>query len=196
MQGLADGYFILPYTLAHYLASQRLEKVTTDHPAFAIAKAEVNSRVKRLLAGKGERSPRSFHRELGLLLWEHCGMARNKAGLTLALSKIPAIREEFWQNLRLSGDANSFNQQLEHAGRVADYLEFGELMCRDALQREESCGGHFRTEYQTADGEAQRNDEKFSHAAVWEFQGEGKAPLRHQEELTFSAVQLSTRSYK
>ncbi len=196
MQGLADGYFILPYTLAHYLASQRLDKITSDHPAFAIAKAEVSKRLKRLLSSKGKRSPRSFHRELGMLLWEHCGMARHHQGLSRALAKIPELREEFWHNLHISGDASSFNQQLEHAGRVADFLEFGELMCRDALLREESCGGHFRSEYQTPEGEALRHDETFAHVAVWEHQGEGKAPLRHQEELVFSAVQLSTRSYK
>jgi succinate dehydrogenase / fumarate reductase flavoprotein subunit len=196
MQGLADGYFVLPYTISHYIASHRLDKVTNDHPAFVQAQAEVSARITRLINSKGERSPRSFHRELGGILWEYCGMARNEEGLHKALKKIPELREQFWRNLKLSGEQGSLNQQLEHAGRVADFLEFGELMCRDALMRKESCGGHFRTEYQTADGEAQRNDQDFAHVAVWEYQGESKAALRHQEQLEFSAVHLSTRSYK
>jgi succinate dehydrogenase / fumarate reductase flavoprotein subunit len=196
MQGLADGYFILPYTIGDYLASARLETVDTSHPAFRDAEAEANSRLGRLLAINGTRSVDSFHKELGNILWEKCGMARDRAGLEEALRRIPEVRAEFWENVKVPGSAATLNQSLEKAGRVADFLEFGELMCADALIREESCGGHFRTEYQTEDGEAMRDDEHFVHAAVWEYQGEGVPPTRHIEPLAFEFVKLATRSYK
>ncbi|MEI2721476.1 MAG: fumarate reductase/succinate dehydrogenase flavoprotein subunit [Gemmatimonadales bacterium] len=196
MQGLADGYFVLPYTIGDYLAGTKLAPVDTSHEAFKAAEADVRAATQRFLDIKGTRTVDSFHRELGHLLWEKCGMARDKAGLQEALKRIPELRAEFWSNLKVLGSGAALNQALEQAGRVADYMEFAELMCRDALEREESCGGHFRTEYQTEDGEALRDDEHFAHAAVWEYQGEGKAPLRHQEELNFEFVKLATRSYK
>ncbi|MEO5798241.1 MAG: fumarate reductase/succinate dehydrogenase flavoprotein subunit [Gemmatimonadales bacterium] len=196
MQGLADGYFILPYTIGDYLAGAKLEPVDTTHQAFRDAEAEANARLGKLLSIDGTRSVDSFHKELGHILWEKCGMARDRAGLQDALARIPALRAEFWENVKVPGSAETLNQSLEKAGRVADFLEFGELMCSDALIREESCGGHFRTEYQTEDGEAMRDDERFTHAAVWEYQGEGKAPVRHIEPLTFEFVKLATRSYK
>ena len=195
MQGLADGYFIIPYTLGNYLAGISRDAVKAEGEAFKSTQNDVEVRVHKLLSIKGKRTVDSFHKELGLLMWDKCGMARNKAGLTEALRKIPALREEFWQNVRVLGDKENLNQSLERAGRVADFLEFGEILCADALTREESCGGHFREEYQD-EGEAKRNDERFAHAAVWEFQGEGKAPKRHQEPLTFENVHLATRSYK
>jgi succinate dehydrogenase / fumarate reductase flavoprotein subunit len=195
MQGLADGYFVLPYTMGHYLASNKFEKVTTDHPAFQAAIESVKQRTQRLLSINGKRSADSFHRALGKIMWEQCGMARNAAGLTKAIQEIPAIREEFWQNLTVPGTGDSLNQQLEKAGRVADFLEFGELMCRDALHREESCGGHFREEYQEA-GEAKRNDDDFCYVAAWEYTGDDKAPVLHKEPLEFENVHLATRSYK
>ncbi|MBP6443183.1 MAG: fumarate reductase/succinate dehydrogenase flavoprotein subunit [Gemmatimonadales bacterium] len=196
MQGLADGYFVLPYTIGDYLAGTKLAPVDTSHEAFKAAEAEVRAATQRFLDIKGTRTVDSFHRELGLLMWEKCGMARDKAGLQEALKRIPELRAEFWSDLKVLGSGAALNQALEQAGRVADYMEFAELMCRDALEREESCGGHFRTEYQTEDGEALRDDEHFAHAAVWEYQGEGKTPLRHQEELNFEFVKLATRSYK
>ena len=196
MQGLADGYFILPYTIGHFLASHDFPKVDTDHQEFKRVESEVNERIQGFLKINGKRSPDSFHRELGLTMWDKCGMARNKAGLEEALEKIPQIRQEFYENLRVLGGSDSLNQSLEKAGRVADFLEHGELMCRDALRREESCGGHFREEHQTSEGEASRDDEHFAHVAVWEYQGPDKAPLRHQEELDFENVKLATRSYK
>jgi len=196
MQGLADGYFVIPYTIGDYLASTKLEKVGTDHPEFVAAKAAVEARTKRLLSINGTRSVDSFHRELGKIMWDKCGMARDAAGLKQALQEIPKLREEFWRNVKVLGAAEGLNQSLEKAGRVADFLEFAELMCLDALEREESCGGHFRTEYQTPDGEAQRNDEKFAYVAAWEYAGEGKPPILNKEPLTFENVHLSTRSYK
>jgi succinate dehydrogenase / fumarate reductase flavoprotein subunit len=196
MQGLADGYFIIPYTLGHYLASHKLDKVDTSHPEVKRAEADVESRVKRLLGVRGKRTVTSFHRELGRIMWEYCGMTRTREGLGAALTKIPALREEFWRNVNVLGEGLQLNQALEHAGRVADFLELGELMCQDALEREESCGGHFREEYQTAEGEALRNDERFCHVAAWEYAGEGKKPIRHQEPLAFEYVHLTTRSYK
>ncbi len=196
MQGLADGYFILPYTLGNYLAQAGNSQAKEDQPEFVAAANDVKARQDRLLGIRGKRSPDSFHRELGKLLWDKCGMARNAAGLKEALAKIPAIRAEFWQNLAVPGTGEELNISLEKAGRVADFLEFGELMCRDALVREESCGGHFREEHQMADGEAKRNDADFSHAAVWEYTGEGKEPNLHKESLTFEHVKPSTRSYK
>ena len=202
MQGLADGYFVLPYTLGVYLTSVQAErfdaknKLTTAHPAFKDAETRVKAQLNRLLDIKGKRSPTSFHKALGKIMWEKCGMARNRQGLTEALQEIPALREEFWQNVNVLGEEGTLNQQLEKAGRVADFLEFGELLVRDALTREESCGGHFREEYQTPDGEALRDDARFAHVAAWEYQGEGKTPLRHEEPLTFDNVKLATRSYK
>jgi len=196
MQGLADGYFILPYTVGHYLASTKLEKVDESHPEAKAAVALVEGRLKSLLSMKGKRTVTSFHRELGKIMWEHCGMGRNKAGLEQALQKIPALREEFWRNLNVPGSADDLNQSLEMAGRVADFLELGELMCLDALEREESCGGHFREEYQTPDGEALRDDQRFCHVAAWEYAGEGRKPIRNVEPLVFEDVPLQTRSYK
>ncbi|MFM8910193.1 MAG: fumarate reductase/succinate dehydrogenase flavoprotein subunit, partial [Gemmatimonadota bacterium] len=196
MQGLADGYFVIPYTLGDYLATNKLEKVTTDHPEFRAAKEAVETRTKRLLSINGTRTVDSFHRELGKIMWEKCGMARDAKGLQEALKEIPALREQFWRDVKVLGSAEGLNQSLEKAGRVADFLEFAELMCLDALQREESCGGHFRTEYQTEDGEAKRDDERFSYVAAWEYAGEGKAPILNKEPLTFENVHLSTRSYK
>jgi succinate dehydrogenase / fumarate reductase flavoprotein subunit len=196
MQGLADGYFVIPYTIGDYLATSRLEKVDTDHPAFKAVEQEVAGRTAKLLAVNGTRTVDSFHRQLGKILWDYCGMARNEAGLRKALELIPPLREQFWKDVRVLGTNEEFNQSLEKAGRVADFLEFAELMCLDALQREESCGGHFREEYQTADGEAKRNDERFAYAAAWEYAGPGKAPVLTKEPLTFENVQLSTRSYK
>jgi succinate dehydrogenase / fumarate reductase flavoprotein subunit len=196
MQGLADGYFVIPYTLGNYLAGVKPGAPAADHPDVKTAVAAVEERLRRLLSIKGKRTPTSFHRELGKIMWEYCGMARNRAGLEAALRKIPALREEFWQNLTVTGENGELNQQLELAGRVADFLELGELICRDALAREESCGGHFREEYQSEDGEAKRDDQRFCHAAVWEYQGEGRTPLRNIEPLTFENVHLATRSYK
>jgi succinate dehydrogenase flavoprotein subunit len=196
MQGLADGYFVIPYTLGNYLAGVKTGSPPNDHAEVKAAVAAVRARVDKLMAVKGRRSPTVFHRELGKIMWEHCGMARNKAGLEQALQKIPALREEFWKDLKVTGTGEELNQQLELAGRVADFLELGELMVRDALAREESCGGHFREEHQTEDGEAKRDDERFCHAAVWEYTGEGQPPRRHVEPLAFENVHLATRSYK
>ena len=195
MQGLADGYFILPYTIGDYLASAKLEKVDTTHGAFREAEARASAQLTTFLAINGKRSVDSFHKELGHVMWNECGMARSREGLQRALQRIPEIRAEFWENVKVLGSAETLNQSLEKAGRVADFLEFGELMCQDALQREESCGGHFRTEYQTPDGEAMRNDAEFAHVAVWEYQ-DGAPPLRHEEPLDFEFVKLATRSYK
>jgi succinate dehydrogenase / fumarate reductase flavoprotein subunit len=196
MQGLADGYFVLPYTIGDYLATAKLEKVSTDHPAVREAEAGVTRRTKQFLDAKGKRTVASFHRELGKLVWDECGMARNEAGLKRALQRIPELREEFWTNVNVLGGGEELNQALENAGRVADFLEFGELMCMDALNRNESCGGHFREEFQTPDGEALRNDEEYSYAAAWEFAGPDKAPILNKEPLTFDYVHPSQRSYK
>ncbi len=196
MQGLADGYFIIPYTISDYLASNKQTKVPLDHPEVKRAEAEVAERVRRLLAVGGRRTPTTFHRALGRIMWEKCGMARNRKGLETALTEIPALREEFWQDVRVPGSGEELNQSLEYAGRVADFLELGELVCRDALEREESCGGHFREEHQTPDGEALRDDEKFCHVAVWEYAGPDRKPIRNQEPLTFENIQLAQRSYK
>jgi succinate dehydrogenase / fumarate reductase flavoprotein subunit len=196
MQGLADGYFVLPYTVGNYLASTKLEKVDESHPEARAAVAAVEERLERLLSMKGQRTVTSFHRELGKIMWEHCGMARNRAGLEQALQKIPALREEFWRNLNVPGSASDLNQSLEMAGRVADFMDLGELMCLDALERDESCGGHFREEHQTSEGEAVRDDDRFCHVAAWEYAGEGKKPLRNVEPLVFENVPLQTRSYK
>jgi succinate dehydrogenase / fumarate reductase flavoprotein subunit len=196
MQGLADGYFVLPYTIGDYLARLGPVKVSSDTSAFSAVAGEVQDRAKKLLGINGKRTVDSFHRELGKLLWEKCGMGRNKAGLEKALETIPMLRDEFWQDVRVTGVNEELNQTLERAGRVADFLEFGELMCHDALYRAESCGGHFREEYQTEEGEAQRNDDEFAHVAAWEFTGVGSTPALHKEPLTFENVPLSQRSYK
>jgi len=196
MQGLADGYFILPYTIGNYLATRKFAPVAADHPAARATVAEVEGRTRRLLGVGGRRSVDSFHRELGKVLWEDCGMARNADGLRAALARIPELRTEFWRDVRVLGTGEELNQSLEKAGRVADFLEFAELMCRDALEREESCGAHFRTEYESPDGEAVRDDARFTHVAAWEYAGEGKPPIRHVEPLEFENVHLATRSYK
>jgi succinate dehydrogenase / fumarate reductase flavoprotein subunit len=196
MQGLADGYFILPYTIGNYLATAKLAKVDTSHAAFTEVEKAVEERTRKLLSIKGKRSVDSIHRELGDIMWNDCGMGRNRAGLERALQKIPALREEFWKNVSVLGTGEHLNQSLEKAGRVADFLELGELLARDALHREESCGGHFREEYQTPDGEAARNDNDFCYVAAWEYQGDGKAPALHKEPLTFENVHLAQRSYK
>ena len=196
MQGLADGYFVLPCTIGNYLSTQIGKKASPDHPEFKKAEQEVNDRVKNMLSIRGKRSVDSFHRELGLLVWDKCGMARNEAGLKEALQRIPELRAEFWKNVNVLGANEELNQSLEKAGRVADFLEFGELMCLDALNRKESCGGHFREEYQTADGEAQRDDADFAYVGAWESPGNGQAPVLHKEPLDFENVHLATRNYK
>ena len=196
MQGLADGYYIIPYTIGHYLAGVRPGEVSTDHMEFGKAKADVREKIRKLLSIKGKRTVQSFHRELGLLLWENCGMARNREALIQTLEKIPSLREEFWENVKVPGGDEEFNPQLENAGRVADFLEFAELMVNDAINREESCGCHFREEYQTEEGEALRNDEEFCFVSAWEHSGESSPPILHREHLGFEAVQLTERSYK
>jgi succinate dehydrogenase / fumarate reductase flavoprotein subunit len=196
MQGLADGYFILPYTIGDFLAQAGVSKTAADHAEFKGTVEGTKGRIDKLLAVKGKQSPDSFHRRLGKLLWDYCGMGRNQAGLEHALAEIPKIREEFWADVRVVGDPKTLNQTLEKAGRVADFLEFGELLVRDALERRESCGGHFREENQTEDGEAKRDDAAFMHAAVWEFKGEGQRPVRHVEPLAFEHCKPSQRSYK
>jgi succinate dehydrogenase / fumarate reductase flavoprotein subunit len=196
MQCLADGYFILPVTIADYLSRHPAGEVKADHEAFRKAEAEVRDRTKRLLSVNGKRTVLSFHRELGQLLIHKCGISRNAAGLEEALRKIPELREEFWRDVKVPGGEGEFNQPLEHAGRVADFLEFAELMCRDALEREESCGCHFREEHQTEDGETKRDDDKFANVSVWEYGGPGGAPKLHKEPLSFEAVHLVQRNYK
>src|SRR5256886_1493572 len=200
MQGLADGYFVITATISDYLTGQMNKKVKADRPEFKRVESEVRERVKKLLEVNGDRTLTltSFHRELGLLLWDKCGMARNTTGLREALGKIPELRDEFWKKVRVPGEGESYNQSLERAGRIADFLEFAELMCIDALERDESCGGHFREEHQTPDGEAQRDDENFAAVFAWEFQGNGKVehPKLHREPLHFEAVHLTQRSYK
>ena len=196
MQGLADGYFILPNTIGDYLATSKLEKLDPGHPECRLVQEETAVLTRRLLDIKGKRTVDSFHRELGRLMWDRCGMARSASGLREALSRIPALREEFWANVNVPGSEAELNQALEKAGRVADFLELAELMCRDALQREESCGGHFREEYQTEEGEALRNDELFAYVAAWEYSGRGQPPKLHREPLAFEYVHLAQRSYK
>lgn len=195
MQGLADGYFVLPYTIGDYIAGTTLAKVDNTHAEFKAAEESVRAQTKRFLDIRGNRSVVSFHKELGKIMWEHCGMARTAEGLTKALELIPALKEEFWSNLNVPGSGDSLNQALENAGRVADFIELGELMCRDALAREESCGGHFRVEHQEA-GEAKRNDEEYAYVAAWEFAGDGNTPILNKEPLVYENVHLSTRSYK
>jgi succinate dehydrogenase / fumarate reductase flavoprotein subunit len=196
MQGLADGYFILPYTLGNYLADIKADKLDLKHVAFKETEAEVAEQAKRLLAIKGKRTVDSFHRELGDVMWNKCGMGRNEAALKEALAKIPSIRAEFWENVNVPGESSDLNQSLEKAGRVADFLELAELLCLDALHRRESCGAHFREEYQTPEGEALRDDENFAYVAAWQFGGDGEAPVLHKESLDFEYVKLSQRSYK
>ena len=196
MQGLADGYFVIPVTIGDYLAQAKLEPVTLDHPEVRAAEAAVTERMRKLVNIKGKRSVDSFHRDLGKIMWEQCGMARSASSLTTAMHDIAELKAEFWRNVSVPGSDADLNQALEKANRVADFMELGELMCRDALTREESCGGHFRTEYQTADGEALRNDEEFAHVAAWQYNGEQATPSRLVEPLTFESVQLSQRSYK
>ena len=196
MQGLADGYFVIPYTIGQYLASTPLPKVSTDHDAFKDAADNVQQRISRLLSVKGNRGIREIHRELGRIMWDDVGMARTEDSLKSALTKIPKLREEFWHSVSVPGSPDNLNQSLEYAGRVADYLEFAEVLALDALERKESCGGHFREESQTPDGEALRNDDEFSYVAAWEFQGVGQRPALHKEALTFDEVHPTQRSYK
>ncbi len=196
MQGLADGYFIIPYTIGDYLARGGIAKLSTDHPEFKRVEAEAEERVKRLMAANGKRTVDSFHRELGRLMWDHCGMARNEAGLRDAIGKIATLREEYGKNVKLVGQAGDLNSTLEKALRVADLFELGELMCKDALVRDESCGGHFREEHQTEDGEAKRDDERFAFVSAWEWKGPGAEPVLHREPLNFEYVKPSQRSYK
>ena len=196
MQGLADGYFVLPYTIGNYFASVKPAKAPTSHPEFKKAEENVRLLTNRLLSIKGKRTPTSLHRELGKLLWEKCGMSRNEAGLKEALKRIPELRDEFWKNVNVTGESGELNQSLEYAGRVADFMEFAELLCLDALHRRESCGGHFREEFQTPDGEAKRDDENFSYVAAWEYQGPTREPVLHKEPLVYEDVHMSTRSYK
>ncbi|MFT5207628.1 MAG: succinate dehydrogenase / fumarate reductase flavoprotein subunit [Candidatus Omnitrophota bacterium] len=197
MQGLADGYFVLPSTISSYLSTQsRSEKVSIHQPEFKQAESDVRARLDKLISIQGKRTAASFHKELGLLLWDKCGMARSDSSLKAALKEIPNIRTEFWSNLKVLGTGTDFNQDLERAGRVADFIDFAEVLCADALHREESCGGHFRVEHATEDGEAKRDDKKFSYVGAWEYQGEGKPAKVHKEKLEFENVHLATRSYK
>ncbi len=196
MQGLADGYFVIPYTIGNYFATAKQPKPSTSHAEFKKAEESVLAFTQKLLSIKGKRTVTSLHRELGKLLWEKCGMARNEAGLKEALKRIPELREEFWKNVNVTGGNGEFNQDLEYAGRVADFMEFAELLCQDALHRRESCGGHFRTEFQTPDGEAQRDDQGFAYVAAWEYQDHGKEAVLHKEPLVYEEVHMSTRSYK
>ncbi|MCW7462608.1 fumarate reductase/succinate dehydrogenase flavoprotein subunit [Leptospira limi] len=196
MQGLADGYFVIPYTIGDYFAKEGAKNISTDRPEFKEAEARVREMTNKFLSINGTKTPDDFHRALGKIMWDQCGMARNEKGLKDALKKIPELREEFWKNVKVAGSGSELNQELEKAGRVADFLEFGELMCLDALTREESCGGHFREEHQTEDGEAKRNDDKFCHVSAWEYQGEGKTPVEHREKLEYENIHLAVRSYK
>jgi succinate dehydrogenase / fumarate reductase flavoprotein subunit len=196
MQGLADGYFIVPVTVGDYLGSNKLDVVKEDMPEVRATVDQVRQRTERLLSINGNRTVDSIHRELGKIMWEYCGMARSAEGLKTALDLIPKLREEFWKDVRVPGTGVELNQSLEKAGRVADFLELGELMCLDALHREESCGGHFRVEHQTADGEALRNDEQFAYVAGWEYSGDNQPPILNKEPLVFENVALSQRSYK
>ena len=196
MQGLADGYFVAPYTVANYLGGAALPAVSTSHDAFGAARAESQARIDTVLAIKGARTVREFHRALGAILWDHVGMARTESGLTEAIHDIRGLRDQFWQDVAVGGEANNLNPGLDYAGRVADYMEFAELLALDALERRESCGGHFREEFQTPEGEALRNDDEFTYAAAWEFQGVGARPALHKEPLVFEEVHPSQRSYQ
>jgi succinate dehydrogenase flavoprotein subunit len=196
MQGLADGYFVIPYTLGEYLASVKLDTVSAGQEECSAVLQEVSERTEKLLAVNGSRSVDSLHRELGMLMLDACGMARSENGLTDAIKKIRALRAEFWSDVRVTGNGTDLNQELEKAGRVADFFELAELMCRDALKRNESCGGHFREDHQTEEGEALRDDENFTNVTVWEYAGEDKEPVAHVEKLEFETVQPTQRSYK
>ncbi|HXH37094.1 MAG TPA: FAD-binding protein, partial [Thermoanaerobaculia bacterium] len=196
MQGLADGYFVLPITVGDYLAGQLGKKVTNDRPEFKQTQAEVEQRINRLVSAKGTRSVDSFHRELGNIMWEYCGMARKADGLKKAIADIRTLRDQYWRDVRVLGTNEEPNQALERAGRVADFFELAELMCIDALEREESAGGHFRVEHQTAEGEAQRDDEKFLYVGAWQFTGDDSKPVLHKEPLVYEEAKLATRSYK
>jgi succinate dehydrogenase / fumarate reductase flavoprotein subunit len=196
MQGLSDGYFVIPYTLGNYLASNKLEKLDASAPEFTAVVSDVEERIKRLLSIKGNRTVASFHRELGKIIWDYCGMSRNAEGLRTAIGKVRDLREEFWRNVNVPGSEGDLNQQLEGAGRVADFFELGELMCLDALERNESCGGHFREEFQTEDGEALRDDEHYQYVAAWEYAGPDAAPVLNKEPLEFEYVHPAQRSYK
>ena len=196
MQGLSDGYFVIPYTIGDYLAKSGAGAISPDSPEVKEVIESVRERVDQLVSSKGKRSSRSYHKELGQIMWEYAGMARNEKGLNKAIGQIQDLRDDFNKNLLVPGSGDNLNAELERAGRVRDFLDFGELLCRDALERNESCGGHFREEHQTEDGEAVRDDENFAHAAVWEFDGDGKTPNRHQEKLTYDNVKLAVRSYK
>jgi succinate dehydrogenase / fumarate reductase, flavoprotein subunit len=196
MQGLADGYFVIPYTIGGYLAGSRFPEVQVSHPAFQESEAEVNAKINRLLQIKGKRTAASFHKDLGHIMWEYCGMARNDAGLQEGRKLIANLRQEFWDNLLLPGSTGEFNQSLEKAGRVADFLEFAELLTMDALARRESCGCHFNEAFQTEEHEAKRDDENMCHVAVWEYAGDDKEAVFHKEPLVFESVKLVERSYK
>jgi succinate dehydrogenase / fumarate reductase flavoprotein subunit len=196
MQGLADGYFILPYTIANYLAGTKPGAVSADNPEFYKSRVEVEAFTNKLLSIKGKKTAHEFHRELGKIMWDNVGMARSEASLKRALKMIPELRAEFWKNVNVTGSGADLNQELEKAGRVADFLEFAELLTRDALQRDESCGAHFRVEHQTPDGEALRDDKHFSYVSAWEYKGADREPELHKEPLTFENVKLATRSYK
>jgi succinate dehydrogenase / fumarate reductase flavoprotein subunit len=196
MQGLADGYFIIPYTLGNYLASNQIDRIDATHSAFEEAETAAREKLNKLLSIKGEKTVSDFHRQLGKLLWDYVGMARNGQGLEWVIAEISRLKREYWQNVKIPGRQDTLNKNLEFAGRVADFLELGELMARDALAREESCGAHFRQEYQTPEGEAQRNDNSFAHVAAWEYTTETEKPLLHREELEFTSVELTQRSYK
>ena len=196
MQGLSDGYFVIPYTIGDYLANSGAGAISPDSPEVKEVMESVRERVDQLVSSKGKRSSRSYHKQLGQIMWEYAGMARSEDGLNKAIGQIQDLRDDFNKNLLVPGSGDNLNAELERAGRVRDFLDFGELLCRDALERNESCGGHFREEHQTEDGEAVRDDENFAHAAVWEYEGEGKTPTRHQEKLTYDNVKLAVRSYK
>jgi succinate dehydrogenase / fumarate reductase flavoprotein subunit len=196
MQGLADGYFVIPYTIGDYLATKPYDKVSTDHEAFEKAEKELRERINKLLSIKGNKTVDQFHKELGKIMWDKCGMSRSEKGLKEAKEEISKLREEYWQNVNVLGSNDEMNMSLEKALRVADFMELGELMVDDALDREESCGGHFREESQTEEGEAKRNDEEYTYVSAWEYKGEGKPEELHKEELIFENVKLTQRSYK
>lgn len=196
MQGLADGYFVIPYTIGNYLSSKLGEKVSVLDDAFKKAQDGVKNRIDKLLSTNGNRTVDEIHKELGLIMWENVGMSRNQAGLETALEEIPRLKQEFWKNIKITGQAHDLNPELEKAGRLADFLEFGELMALDALNRRESCGGHFRDEYQTEDNEALRDDANFTNVSAWQYKGEDQKPVLHEEKLNFENVELTTRSYK
>ena len=197
MQGLADGYFVLPYTIGKYLSKNiKMNPIKTDHESFIIAEDNVKERNKRLLQNNGNKSVESFHRDLGKIVWDYCGMSRNEPNLISAIDKIKDLREDFWKYVKVLGDEKTYNPDLDKAGRVADFFELGELMMRDALERNESCGGHFREEFQTKEGEALRDDKRFTFASTWEFKGVDRPPVLHKENLDFETVKPTQRSYK